>query len=286
MSIKIGIIGGSGLSKMGIIKNIEEIEVNTPFGKPSDKITLGKIEGVNIAFIPRHGKGHAIPPHKVNYRANIFALKECGVEYLISTAAVGSLKKELKPLDFVIADQLIDRTAKRISTFFEDGIVAHVGFADPFCPILSKIAFEKTKEEGVITHRGTYICMEGPQFSTRAESNLYRSWNVDVIGMTLATEAKLAREAEMCLCGILTVTDYDCWHDEEEDVSVTSVVEVLKKNDERMASVIKRIVPEIKYKRSCECKNALQNAIITSPDIIHKKGNRDITRVLLKDRVK
>lgn len=286
MSIKIGIIGGSGLSKMGIIKNIEEIEVNTPFGKPSDKITLGKIEGVNIAFIPRHGKGHAIPPHKVNYRANIFALKECGVEYLISTAAVGSLKKELKPLDFVIADQLIDRTVKRISTFFEDGIVAHVGFADPFCPILSKIAFEKTKEEGVITHRGTYICMEGPQFSTRAESNLYRSWNVDVIGMTLATEAKLAREAEMCLCGILTVTDYDCWHDEEEDVSVTSVVEVLKKNDERMASVIKRIVPEIKYKRSCECKNALQNAIITSPDIIHKKGNRDITRVLLKDRVK
>lgn len=285
MSIKIGIIGGSGLSKMGIIKNTEEIEVNTPFGRPSYKITLGKIEGVNIAFIPRHGKGHAIPPHKVNYRANIFALKECGVEYLISTAAVGSLKKELKPLDFVIADQLIDRTAKRISTFFEDGIVAHVGFADPFCPILSKIAFEKTKEEGVTTHRGTYICMEGPQFSTRAESNLYRSWNVDVIGMTLATEAKLAREAEMCLCGILTVTDYDCWYDEEEDVSVTSVVEVLKKNDERMASVIKRIVPEVKYKRSCECKNALQNAIITSPDII-KKGNRDITRVLLKDRIK
>ena len=285
MSIKIGIIGGSGLSKMGIIKNTEEIEVNTPFGRPSYKITLGKIEGVNIAFIPRHGKGHAIPPHKVNYRANIFALKECGVEYLISTAAVGSLKKELKPLDFVIADQLIDRTAKRISTFFEDGIVAHVGFADPFCPILSKIAFEKTKEEGVTTHRGTYICMEGPQFSTRSESNLYRSWNVDVIGMTLATEAKLAREAEMCLCGILTVTDYDCWYDEEEDVSVTSVVEVLKKNDERMASVIKRIVPEVKYKRSCECKNALQNAIITSPDII-KKGNRDITRVLLKDRIK
>ena len=285
MSIKIGIIGGSGLSKMGIIKNTEEIEVNTQFGEPSDKITLGKIEGVDVAFLPRHGKGHAIPPHKINYRANIFALKECGVEYLISTAAVGSLKKELKPLDFVIADQLIDRTAKRTSTFFEDGIVAHVGFADPFCPILSKIAFEKTKEEGVTTHRGTYICMEGPQFSTRAESNLYRSWNVDVIGMTLATEAKLAREAEMCLCGILTVTDYDCWYDKEEDVSVTSVVEVLKKNDERMASVIKRIVPEIKYKRSCGCKNALQNAIITSPDII-KKGNRDVTRVLLKDRVK
>jgi len=286
MSIKIGIIGGSGLSKMGIIKNTEEIEVNTQFGKPSDKITLGKIEGVDVAFLPRHGKGHAIPPHKINYRANIFALKECGVEYLISTAAVGSLKKELKPLDFVIADQLIDRTAKRITTFFEDGIVAHVGFADPFCPILSKLAFGKVKEEGINVHKGTYICMEGPQFSTRAESNLYRSWDVDVIGMTLAPEAKLAREAEMCLCGILTITDYDCWHDEEEDVSVTSVVEVLKKNNINMANVLKKLVPAVNYKRSCECKNALQNAVITSPDIIHKKGNREITRVLLKGHIK
>jgi 5'-methylthioadenosine phosphorylase len=281
MPIKIGIIGGSGLSKMGIIKNYDEIEVETPFGKPSDKITIGKIENVDIAFIPRHGKGHLIPPHKVNYRANIFALKECGVEYLIATAAVGSLKKELKPLDFVIADQVIDRTAKRISTFFENGIVAHVGFANPFCPILSKIAFEKTKEVGITTHRGTYICIEGPQFSTRAESNLYRNWNIDVIGMTLATEAKLAREAEMCLCGILTITDYDCWYDEEEDVNVKSVVEVLKKNDERTANIIKKIIPEIKFKRTCECNKALQNAIITSPDMI-KKGNREITRVLLK----
>jgi len=286
MSIKIGIIGGSGLSKMGIIKNTEEIEVNTPFGKPSDKITLGKIEGVNIAFIPRHGKGHVIPPHKVNYRANIFALKECGVEYLISTAAVGSLKKELKPLDFVIADQLIDRTAKRITTFFEDGIVAHVGFADPFCPILSKLAFDKVKEEGINVHTGTYICMEGPQFSTRAESNLYRSWDVDVIGMTLAPEAKLAREAEMCFCGILTITDYDCWYDDEEDVSVTSVVEVLKKNNINMANILKKLVPAVNYKRRCECENALKNAVITSPDIIHKKGSGEITRVLLKGHIK
>jgi 5'-methylthioadenosine phosphorylase len=260
----------------------QDIEVNTPFGAPSDLITLGTIEGVDVAFLPRHGRHHTIPPHKINNRANIFALKECGVEYLISTGAVGSLKKEIKPLDFVIADQLIDRIAKRVTTFFEDDIVAHVGFAYPFCPILSNIAFEKVKEEGIKTHKGSYICIEGPQFSTRAESNLYRSWNVDVIGMTLAPEAKLAREAEMCLAAILAVTDFDCWYDEEESVSVTSVVDNLKRNSINMANILKKLIPEISYKRSCECKNALQNAVITSPDIVHKKGNKDITRVLLK----
>lgn len=282
MSTKIGIIGGSGLYKMGVIKDTQDIEVNTPFGAPSDLITLGTIEGVDVAFLPRHGRHHTIPPHKINNRANIFALKECGVEYLISTGAVGSLKKEIKPLDFVIADQLIDRTAKRVTTFFEDDIVAHIGFADPFCPILSNIAFEKVKEEGIKAHKGSYICMEGPQFSTRAESNLYRSWNVDVIGMTLAPEAKLAREAEMCLAAILAVTDFDCWYDEEENVSVTSVVDNLKRNSINMANILKKLIPEISYKRSCECKNALQNAVITSPDIVQKKGNKDITRVLLK----
>jgi len=286
MSIKIGIIGGSGLSKMGIIKNTEEIEVNTPFGKPSDKITLGTIGGTDVVFIPRHGRKHTIPPHKVNYRANIFALKECGVEYLISTAAVGSLKKEIKPQDFVIADQLIDRTAKRDSTFFEEGVTVHVGFADPFCPLLSEIILKNAKKVGVTTYKGTYICMEGPQFSTRAESNLYRSWNVDVIGMTLAPEAKLAREAEMCLAAILAVTDFDCWYDEEESVSVTSVVDNLKKNSINMANILKKLIPEISYKRSCECKNALQNAVITSPDIVQKKGNKDIMRVLLKKLIK
>jgi 5'-methylthioadenosine phosphorylase len=195
MSVKIGIIGGSGLYKMGIMDDVEEIDVDTPFGKPSDKITLGTINGVDVAFLPRHGKGHSIAPHKVNYRANIFALKECGVEYLVSTAAVGSLKKELKPCDFVIADQLIDRSFKRSTTFFEDGIVAHVGLADPFCKTLSDIAYTVARGEGVNVHRGSYICIEGPQFSTRAESKLYRSWDVDVIGITLATEPKLAREA-------------------------------------------------------------------------------------------
>ena len=199
MAVKIGIIGGSGLYKMGIIKDTEEIDVNTPFGRPSDKVTIGKISGVDVAFLPRHGKGHKYPPHMVNYRANVFAMKQCGVEYLISTAAVGSLKKEIKPCDFVIADQLIDRSFKRATTFFEDGITAHVAFADPFCKTLSDLAYDAVKKQNVDVHRGTYICMEGPQFSTRAESNLYRSWDVDVIGMTLAPEAKLAREAEMCL---------------------------------------------------------------------------------------
>ena len=283
MSIKIGIIGGSGLYKMGILDDIEEIEVNTPFGKPSDKITIGKIKKTDVAFLPRHGKGHAIAPHKINYRANIFALKECGVEYLVSIAAVGSLKKEIKPCDFVIADQIVDRTSKRISTFFEDEIVAHVGFADPFCKNLSEIAYKSVKNEGVDVHHGTYICMEGPQFSTRAESNLYRSWNLDVVGMTLATEAKLAREAEMCLCGILTVTDYDCWHEGEEDVSVSSVVENLKKNDTNVANIIKRLIPNINYNRDCECKNALKNAIITSPEIIKKNVNPQIRNTLMKN---
>ena len=281
MSVKIGIIGGSGLYKIGIMDDIEDISVDTPFGKTSDKITLGKINDVDVAFLPRHGKAHEIAPHKVNYRANIFALKECGVEYLLSTAAVGSLKKELKPCDFVIADQLIDRTAKRINTFFEDGIVAHVGFADPFCKTLSDIAFKVAEEEGVDVHRGTYICMEGPQFSTRAESNLYRSWNVDVVGMTLAPESKLAREAEMCLCGILNVTDYDCWYDKEGDVSVASVIENLKKNDKNMANIIKKLIPRIKYDRICECHNALKHAVITSPGIIEKHGNPQVKRVLL-----
>jgi len=282
MSTKIGIIGGSGFSKMGIIKDPEEISIDTPFGKPSDKVTLGKISGVDIAFLPRHGKGHVYPPHMVNYQANVFAMKQCGVEYLISIAAVGSLKKEIKPCDFVIADQLIDRSFKRKTTFFEDGIVAHVGFADPFCKQLSDIAYKVAKDEGVGLHRGTYICMEGPQFSTRAESNLYRSWDADVIGMTLAPEAKLAREAEMCLCGILTVTDYDCWYEGEEDVNVRNVVENLKKNDKNMANIIKNLIPKINYKRTCECHNALEYAVITSPDLIKKNGNPQANKVLLK----
>lgn len=286
MSTKIGIIGGSGLSKMGIIKNMEEIEVNTPFGKPSEKIIFGKINGIDTAFLSRHGKNHTIPPHKLNNRANIFALKECGVEYLISTAAVGSLKKEIKPQDFVIADQLVDRTTKRVNTFFDEGVVAHVGFADPFCKILSNLAFDVIRDEGVNAHRGTYLCMEGPQFSTRAESNLYRTWNMDIIGMTLGPEAKLAREAEMCLCAISSVTDYDCWYKGKEDVTVTSVVETMKKNSIHMANIIKKLIQKIKYKRICECHNALEFALITPPVLIEKYGHPHINRILLKRFIK
>jgi 5'-methylthioadenosine phosphorylase len=217
----------------------------------------------------------------VNYPANIFALKECGVQYLISTAAVGSLKKEIKPQDFVIADQLIDRTAKRKTTFFEEGIVVHVAFADPFCRTLSDLAFNVVKKEGVGAHMGTYICMEGPQFSTRAESNLYRDWNADVIGMTLAPEAKLAREAEMCICAISSVTDYDCWHEGEEDVCVEGVVETMKKNSIHMANIIKKLVPKIIIDKKCGCHNALNGAIITSTDLIKKTGNPRVNKVLL-----
>ncbi len=281
MTIKIGIIGGSGLYKMGVIENTEEIDVETPFGKPSDKITIGEIDGIQVAFLPRHGKGHIYAPHKVNYKANVFAMKECGVKYLISTAAVGSLKKKIKPCDFVIADQLIDRSFKRATTFFEDGIVAHVGFADPFCKTLSDLAYNVVKDQGVDVHRGTYICMEGPQFSTRAESNLYRSWDVDVIGMTLAPEAKLAREAEMCMCGILTVTDYDCWYEGQDDVSVSNVVENLKKNNKNMAKIIKTLIPKIKTDVECECHCALEYAIINPPDRIKKDGNPKVNQILL-----
>lgn len=286
MTVKIGIIGGSGLYKMGIIEDAQELSVNTPFGKPSDKITLGTIDGIEIAFLPRHGKDHTLAPHKVNYRANVFAFKELGVEYLVSTAAVGSLKKELKPCDFIIADQLIDRSFKRSTTFFDEGIVAHVGFANPFCKTLSDLAFDIARSDGVRVHRGSYICIEGPQFSTRAESNLYRSWDVDVVGMTLAPEAKLAREAEMCLCGILTVTDYDCWYEGEKNVSVASVVENLKKNDKNIASIIKKLIPKIRYKRTCECHSALEYGILTSPELLKRNAEHQVAKVLLKRFIK
>lgn len=282
MSVRIGIIGGSGLYKIGIIDDIEEITIETPYGDPSDVITLGTIEGVKVAFLPRHGRYHQYPPHKVNYQANIFALKSCGVKFLVATAAVGSLRKKMKPCDFVIARQLIDRTVCRKNTFFEHDIVAHVGFADPFCQGFSDLAFETVKSTHVDVHNGTYLCMQGPQFSTRAESELYRSWNADVIGMTLAPEAKLAREAQMCLCGILTVTDYDCWFEGEEDVNVSSVVENLKKNDEHLAEIIKTLIPKIHGKWTCKCANALEYAVITNPEYYEDKVNSRIQRTLLK----
>ena len=281
MAPKIGIIGGSGLYKIGLFKNIKEHTINTPYGTPSDTISVGHIKDVEVAFIPRHGKKHTIAPHKINYRANIFALKKLGIQYLISTNAVGSLRKKMRPCDFVIAQQLIDKTAQRTSTFFEDGIVAHVGFADPFCTTLSDLAYQTIKEQNIRVHRGTYVCMEGPQFSTRAESHMHRSWKADVVGMTLATEAKLAREAELCLCGILTVTDYDCWHEEEEAVSVSSVVENLKKNDDNLATIINSFIPKIPRETSCDCHQALNHAIISSTESM-KQQPKEVQETLLK----
>ncbi len=227
---QIGIVGGSGLYKMDELKNVEKVALETPFGEPSGKYVLGTLEGKRVAFLARHGTGHRILPSELNFRANIYGFKFLGVEFILSASAVGSLKEGIPPLDVVIPDQFIDRTRGRVSTFFGSGLAAHVGFAHPFCSILSEKLYESGKTVGASVHKGgTYVCMEGPQFSTLAESNLYRSWGADVIGMTNLQEAKLAREAEICYSTMALVTDYDCWHEEEEDVTVEAIIENLQK---------------------------------------------------------
>jgi 5'-methylthioadenosine phosphorylase len=267
MQADIAIIGGSGVYDASMLDNVKEVEINTPFGKPSDAITLGSFGDINVAFLPRHGKGHRISPSKLNSRANILALKKLGVKRIISASAVGSLKLELKPLDIVIPDQIFDRTRIRDSTFFEDGIVAHIGFADPFCPEMNSILADITGDLGYNVHRkGTYVCMEGPQFSTRAESKVYQKLGFDIIGMTALPEAKLAREAEMCYSIIATVTDYDVWH--EEDVTIETVIENAMKNEEAVRNVIKEAITKIPLERNCICSNALSGAILTAPDKI------------------
>ena len=263
----VGIIGGSGLYRMDGLSDSRELELDTPFGSPSDSVIVGVLEGVKVAFLPRHGKGHHVMPTQMPAKANIYALKALGVEMIISVSAVGSLKEELKPLDIVIPDQLIDRTRQRSSTFFGDGIVAHVGFADPFCPVLSGVIFRSAQGTGATVHRGgTYVVMEGPAFSTRAESFLYRSWGADIIGMTALPEAKLAREAEICYATLACVTDYDCWHESEEDVTVEMVVANLSKNVSTSKEALRTIMSEIPQRRECPCAAALKDSIITSPD--------------------
>ena len=271
-SIKIGIIGGSGIYDMEGLTDVKTIAVETPFGNPSDRVIIGTLSGVRFAFLPRHGRGHTISPTELNFRANIYALKVLGVEQVISVSAVGSLKEELKPRDFVVPDQLFDRTKDRPSTFFSDGIVAHVGFADPFCPHLSKLAYNTAREVGISVHKGgTYVCIEGPQFSTRAESNVYRHLGFSIIGMTNIPEAKLAREAEMCYVTLALVTDYDVWK-EDEEVSVETVIANLNANTENAKKFIKTILPKLKnVERCCECDKALANAIITVGESISKK---------------
>ena len=266
---EIGIIGGSGLYAMPGLTAVREVRVETPFGEPSDAFVLGELEGRRVAFLARHGRGHRLLPSELNFRANIFAMKKLGVERILSVSAVGSLKAEHKPTDFVIPDQFIDRTVRRISTFFGDGIVAHVAFGDPVCAVVARTLAEVCKTEDVVSKAGgTYVNMEGPQFSTRAESNLYRSWGADVIGMTNLQEAKLAREAEICYATVAMVTDYDCWHDGHDAVTVEQIVAVLHQNAANACKVVKAAVAALPKERDCACASALKHAILTSPDAI------------------
>ncbi len=279
----IGIIGGSGLYQMEGLENLQEASIETPFGRPSDTIVIGNLEGKAVAFLPRHGRGHRISPTELPVRANIYALKSLGVEWIVSVSAVGSLKEELRPLDMVVPDQLIDRTKSRANTFFGDGLVAHVGFADPFCPVLSDILYKNASQESPRVHKGgTYIVMEGPLFSTRAESRLYRSWGADIIGMTALPEAKLAREAEICYATLACVTDYDCWRESEDPVSVEAVVGNLLQNVATSKSVLRRVIASIPGQRKCACVNALRNAIITTPDKISAQRRRELALLIGK----
>ncbi len=266
---EIGIIGGSGLYSIPGLSDVREIKQETPFGDPSDPYVLGTLEGRKVAFLARHGRGHRILPTELNFRANIYGFKQLGVERIISVSAVGSLKEEHKPLDFVIPEQFFDRTRHRVDTFFGEGIVAHIAFADPICPELAHTVEAACKKSGVTGKRaGTYLCMEGPQFSTKAESNLYRSWGMDVIGMTNLQEAKLAREAEICYVTVAMVTDYDCWHPHHDSVTVDQIVAVLLKNAENAATVVHNAVGAMPTKRGCKCGAALAHAILTDRDKI------------------
>ncbi|MGB2799797.1 MAG: S-methyl-5'-thioadenosine phosphorylase [Dehalococcoidia bacterium] len=278
---KIGIIGGSGLYEMEGMTDIEEVKPDTPFGEPSDAIIIGELEGNRIAFLPRHGRGHYIMPTEVPSRANIYALKSLGVEWIISISAVGSLIEEIRPMDLVIPDQLIDRTRSRVNTFFGGGLVAHVTFADPFCPVLSDILHQAAIAAGARVHKGgTYVVMEGPLFSTKAESNLYRSWGASVIGMTALPEAKLAREAEICYATVACATDYDCWHEAEESVTIEMVIANLQQNVSRAKSIIRTAVARIPQKRECGCAQALKDAIITAPDKISDNMKRELALLI------
>jgi 5'-methylthioadenosine phosphorylase len=266
---RIGVIGGTGLYDIEGLTDVKEVRPETPFGEPSDAILVGKLGEIGIAFLPRHGKGHRISPTEVPYRANIYALKALGVEFIISSNSCGSFKEELKPGHLLIPDQIIDRTRSRVSTFFTEGIVAHTQFADPFCPVLSDIVYKAAKEAGATVHQGgTFIAMEGPAFSTRAESRLYKSWGADVLGMTVLPEAKLAREAEICYASIACITDYDSWHETNETVTVEAILTTMRNNIDFAKKTIKLAAGRVPQKRSCACADALGPAIVTDPSAI------------------
>jgi 5'-methylthioadenosine phosphorylase len=281
--VQIGIIGGSGLYDMADVTDRREVTLTTPFGEPSGPYLLGTLRGKRVAFLARHGAGHRLSPSVLNFRANIFGMKMLGVEYILSASAVGSLKQEYAPLDIVIPDQFIDRTHGRISTFFGGGLVAHVGFAHPFCRILSGVAHQSGTASGATIHKGgTYVCMEGPQFSTLAESNLYRSWGADIIGMTNLQEAKLAREAEICYTTIALVTDYDCWHPDHDSVTVEMIIGNLTQNAKTAQRIIAGAVERLPFERTCECASALQFALITRPDVIPEQVKKDLAPLVSK----
>jgi 5'-methylthioadenosine phosphorylase len=280
---EIGIIGGSGLYAMPGLTEVRELRQQTPFGDPSDAYVLGTLQGREVAFLARHGRGHRLLPTELNFRANIYGFKQLGVERIVSISAVGSLKEEHKPLEFVIPDQFFDRTRHRVDTFFGEGVVAHVAFADPVCPEMAGVVEAACKNAGVKgKHGGTYLCMEGPQFSTKAESNLYRSWGMDVIGMTNLQEAKLAREAEICYVTVAMVTDYDCWHPQHDSVTVDQIVAVLLKNAENACNVVRETVAALPKERSCKCGAALAHAIITERDKIPAATREKLKLILGK----
>lgn len=281
--VKIGVIGGSGLYDIEGMTGIEEVNIDTPFGKPSDAITIGSLEGVGVAFLPRHGKGHRISPTELPARANIYAMKSLGVEQIIAVCSAGSFKKEVEPGHLLIPDQLIDRTRSRVNTFFSEGIVVHIAFADPFCPVLSQVLFEAAKEVGANVHPdGTLVVMEGSAFSTRAESRLYRSWGADIIGMTALPEAKLAREAEICYAIIGCVSDYDSWWHSAEPITIDVILNTMRHNVDTAKRIIKLAVSRIPEKRDCPCANALEIAIVTDPRAIPAEQKKKLELLIGK----
>ncbi len=283
MSGILGVIGGSGLYGMEDLKNVRQVAVRTPFGDPSDALVVGELEGRTVAFLPRHGRGHRIGPSQINYRANIYAMKKIGVDAVLSISAVGSMKEGIRPGDVVAVDQFFDHTKLRQNTFFSDGIAGHITFADPVCPVLSGIAAAAARKVVRRVHRrGTYLCIEGPAFSTRAESNIYRKWGVDVIGMTNMPEAKLAREAELCYAALALATDYDCWHESEGDVSVDAILAILERNAENSRKIVREVAKRLPLSGECGCGGALKHAVITDRKMIPAAARKRLSLLLGK----
>lgn len=280
----IGVIGGSGLYEMDGLSDVERVRVETPWGDPSSELVSGAFADARMVFLPRHGEGHALSPSEINFRANVYAMKTLGVERIVSVSAVGSMKEEIEPGHVVIPDQFIDNTRGRESSFFEGGAVAHVSMADPVCPVLSDVLRDAASGCGAVVHAGgTYICIEGPQFSTRAESGLYRQWGVDVIGMTAMPEAKLAREAGICYCTVALSTDYDCWNDAHDDVTVADVIETMNRNVAAAKNILAAAVPAVSENRECGCSGALRNSVIT-PERHMDEDAKDRLSLFLKGR--